>query len=268
MPHFPIEAEIKHFMKITHLSIIGILLTALCMTSCTPTTPAQRFKGMTSQQIFQGGEKALAKHKYDQASKYFEGLEALYPFGPYAQQGQLDIIYAYYKNGDPASALAAADRYIHLYPQSDNVDYAYYMKGLINFDRGRNWLQKTFKVSVAETDLSYLRQSFVDFNALLQRFPDSKYAPDAERRMVYIRNMLAQNELDTAQFYFRQKAYVAAANRATNIVQHYQGAPQVVDALVVLVKANRALGLNQQADNALQVLKMNYPNAKQLKNLS
>ena len=253
-------------MKIIR-SIIVIALAAFLIASCTPTTPAQRFKGSTSQQIFNGGEKALAKGKYDQATKYFEGLEALYPFGPYAQQGQLDIIYAYYKNGDPASALAAADRYIHLYPQSNDVDYAYYMKGLINFDRGRNWLQKTFKVSTAETDLSYLRQSFVDFNALLQRFPDSKYAADAQHRMTYIRNVLAQNELETAQFYFRQKAYVAAANRATNIIQHYQGSPQTVDALVILVRANRALGLDQQANNALQVLKMNYPNAKQLKNL-
>lgn len=254
-------------MKITY-SIIGILAAALLFAGCTPTTPEQRFKGMTSQQVFMNGEKALAKGKYDQAIKYFEGLESLYPFGPYAQQGQLDIVYAYYKNDDAASALAAADRYIHLYPQGNDVEYVYYMKGLVNFDRGRNWLQKSFNVSPSENDVSYLRESFVDFNELAQRFPDSKYSTDARKRMIYIRNELAQNELDIAQFYFRQKAYVAAANRATNIVQHYQGAPQIIDAWVMIVKANRALGLDKPANSALQILKTNYPDASQVKNLS
>lgn len=244
-------------------SVVFIMLAA----GCASTTTAQQFKGMTSEQIFQSAEKALAKGDYAQSIKYFEGLQSLYPFGPNSEQGQLDIIYAYYKNGDSAQATAAAQRYIHLYPQSANVDYAYYLKGLVNYQRGRSWIQKRFHVSRSENDEQALNQAFVDFGALVQRFPDSKYSPDAQKRMIYIRNVLAQNQLDAAQYYFRQNAYVAAINRATQVVQHYQGSPQVVDALVIMVKANRALGLNKQANDALQILQSNYPNALKLNKL-
>jgi outer membrane protein assembly factor BamD len=127
--------------------------------------------------------------------------------------------------------------------------------------------KRRFKVDPAENDVTNLRQSFADFNLLVQRFPSSRFSADAQRRMMYIRNILAQNELDAAQFYFRQKAYVAAANRATNIVEHYQQAPQVIDALVILVQANRALGLDKPANQALQVLKTNYPNSSQARKL-
>lgn len=254
-------------MKKKIIYIIALAAFALSLASCKPTTPEEQFKGMTSQRIFEGGERALARGHYEEAIKYFEGLEALYPFGAYAQQAQQDIIYAYYKNGDSASALAAADRYVHLYPQSDSVPYVFYMKGLVNFTRGQNWLQQTFKVSPAETDVTYLQQAFVDFNELVQRFPSSKYTPDARRRMLYIRNIMAQRELDTAQFYLRKKVYVGAIDRANYIVQHFQGAPQVVDALVIMVQANRALGLNKPANEALRVLQMNYPNSPQLQKL-
>jgi outer membrane protein assembly factor BamD len=114
-----------------------ILLIAAFISACTPTTVEQKYKGMTSEQIFNLGEKSLNKKKYDQASKHFEALQTLFPFGPNAEQAQMDIIYTYYKNNDPASAIAAADRYIHLYPQGKDVDYAYYMKGLVNFERGQ-----------------------------------------------------------------------------------------------------------------------------------
>lgn len=252
-------------MRIYHYFFTALL--ALILSACAPTTTEQRYKGMSAEAIFLHGEKALSKKKYTEAAKDFEGLEALYPFDPNAEQGQIDLMYAYYKNGDPASALAAADRYIHLYPQNPNVEYAYYMKGLVNFDRGRNWLQKQFDVSPAENDLNYLRQSYADFNLLILHFPHSKYSPDAQKRMIYIRNTLAQSELNAASFYFKQKAYVAAVNRASNVVEHYQGAPQVVDALVIMVKANRALGLDKPAKDAMQVLQLNYPNAPQVKNL-
>lgn len=249
------------------ISIVACAVFVMSLASCATTTPSQQFKGMTSEQIFQNGEKALAKGDYDKAIKSFEGLQALYPFGPNAEQGQLDLVYAYYKNGDSAEATAAAQRYIHLYPQGANVDYAYYLKGLINYDRGRSWLQRRFHVSRSEIDEKAMQQAFVDFGVLIQQFPNSKYSADAQKRMIYIRNMMAQNQLDAAQFYFRQNAYVAAINRATEVVKHYQGAPQVVDALVVMVQANRALGLEKQANDALQILQSNYPNAPQLKKL-
>lgn len=249
------------------IQTISAILLGVLLAGCAPTTLEQQYKGMTSEQIYANGEKAMKKGKYDEAIKSFEGLQSVYPFGEDAQQAELEIIYAYYKNGDSASALGAADRYIHLYPQSSDVDYAYYMKGLVNFERGRSWLQKKFHVSQSQNDLTYLHQSYVDFGELLEHFPSSKYAPDARKKMMFIRNVLAQNDLDVAQFYFRQKAYVAAVDRATDVVQHYQGSPQVIDALVVMVQANRALGLDKQANEALRVLKLNYPNAPQLKKL-
>src|SRR5579871_2896853 len=164
-----LEISIQKLMKTKIISILTLCCLAF-LSGCTPTKPGEPFKKMTSQQIFDGGEKALAKRRYDVAIRYFEGLEALYPFGPNTQQAQLDIIYAYYKNDDPTSALAAADRYIHLYPQSSDVEYAYYMKGLVNFERGQSWLQRKFKVDPAQNDLNYMHQAFIDFNELLQRF--------------------------------------------------------------------------------------------------
>lgn len=246
---------------------IILILVSVLLASCAPTTLESQYRGMTSEQIYLKGQQAMLKHRYDKATKYFEGLESLYPFGPYAQQGQMDLIYAYYKNDDAASAEAAADRYIHLYPQAADVDYAYYMKGLVNFERGRSWLQRSFNVDPAENDLTYMNQSFIDFGLLLQHFPNSKYAADAQKRMLYTRNLLADSELEKAQFYFRHKAYVAAINRASFIVQHYQGAPEVIDALVIMVKANRAMGLDKPANDALRVLQLNYPNAPQLRKL-
>ncbi len=250
------------------IKYLSLIVFAMLLSACAPTKIQDQFKGMTSEQIFAGGEKALVKGKYDVAIKYFEGLESLYPFGPNAQQAQSDLIYAYYRHGDSASALAAADRYIHLYPTAPDVDYAYYMKGLVNYDRSQSWLQRKFKSDPAENDLTDFNQSFINFTELLQRFPNSQYAPDAQKRMIYIRNVMAQHELESAKFYMIHKAYVAAANRASFIVEHFQGSPQVVDALVILVQANRALGLNPQANNALRVLQMNYPDSPQLRKLN
>src|SRR5690606_2658253 len=136
------------------------IVLSLLFAGCASTTTAEKFKGQTAEQIFDGGEQALAKGKYSKAIEYFEGLDTLYPFGPYAQKAQLDIIFAYYKNGDYASALAAADRYIRLYPRDDHVDYAYYMRGIINYGRDDNWLQEKWGSDPAARDLTYKRQAF------------------------------------------------------------------------------------------------------------
>ena len=251
------------------LAIFISFLVLLGLTGCatTPTDPAIVFKGQSDKQIFDGAEQALAKKNYSKAVTNFEGLQALYPFGPYSEQGQIEIIYAYYMNQDPASALAAADEYIRLYPRSPKVDYAYYMKGLINFERERSFIQRVFNVNSAWRDLSYMRQAFIDFNELVQRFPESAYAADARTRMIYIRNVAAQYELLVAQYYMNHQAYLAAANRASYVVQHFQGAPQVIDALVLMVKAYRQLNEPVLAAQTLQILSHNYPTAPQMKQL-
>lgn len=246
-----------------NFKLIIVFVCALLLVGCadqSDDTGIKAFQGQSAEQIFNGGQKAMNKKKYDEAINHFEALNTLYPFGAYSQQGQLDIIYAYYQNGDYDSAVAAADRYIHLYPRDKNVDYAYYMKGKSYFDKNVSWLSKhVYPIDPAQRDLTTFKQAFTVFDELVGYFPDSKYAPDARRRMIFIRNVLARHELQVAQFYMEHKAYVAAANRATNVVSHYQGTPYVPDALKIMIKAYTALGATKQAEDAARVLKLNYP---------
>ena len=249
-------------MKITKITIVLLLAITLIGCAKKPKGPYADFQGQTAKQIYQGGKQALAKKKYQKAIKSFEALDALYPYGDYSQRAQLDIIYAYYENGDYDTAVAAADYYIHLYPTSRHVDYAYYVKGLANIQRNLNWLQKIHPMKPAQRDLSGMKAAFTDFNELVSMYPDSKYAPDARNRMIYIRNLLAEHELDVAKFYMKRKAYVAAANRASYIVQHFEGTLQVKQALQIMVKAYQTLGATKQAAEAAEVLQRNYPKNK------
>jgi len=217
------------------------------------------FKNYTAKQILQKGEQALAKRDYSEATKYFEAIDALYPFDPEAEQGQLNVIYAYYKAEDYASALAASNRYIHLYPEGEHTDYVYYMKGVINFDKDHTLIQKIYPRKPESLDVTNLHDAFGNFDELLKKFPKSIYAKDAEKRMLYVRNLLAEHELHIAKFYFDRKAYIASANRASYIVKHFEGAPQIKDALKIMVKSYRFLNLDKQANDALRILKLNFP---------
>lgn len=227
--------------------------------------PYAAFRHRTAAEIFNGGEKALAEGDYSEASEHFEALDAVYPFGPYAQQGQLDVIYSYYKGGDDGSALAAADRYIRLYPRGKNVDYAYYMRGIIGFTEGLSWLQKMVGMDPAPRDVSTLRQSFSSFATLIHEFPHSEYTPDALLRMAYIRNLMAHREVQIAGFYLEHDAFVAAANRASYVVQHFEGSPEVITALAIMFKSYRALGLTQLASTTYHLLKTSYPDSDELR---
>ncbi|MBB71558.1 MAG: outer membrane protein assembly factor BamD [Legionellales bacterium] len=255
-------------MRQIALFIIIGLTVILSACSGEKKTPADIFKGQTAEQIFQGGEKALAKGSYKDAIKHFEGLDSLYPFSKYEEQAQLDIIYAYYRDEDYASANAAATRFTRLYPRSAHVDYAYYMKGLSNFNQNRGVIQKYVNVDLSQRDLGTARKSFDDFADLIQRFPKSKYAPDARERMIYLRNLMASYELNVAEFYMLYEDYVAASNRANYIVNHYQQAPAVVPALGIMVQAYRKLHMDKLADETLKVLAVNYPNSETYKVLS
>ncbi len=251
-------------MKRLTLLIVLIAFLAGCAKS---SNNLAAFKNMTSAQIFHGSELALAEGKYDRAVNGFEALDAIYPFGPYAQQGQLDIIYAYYKKSDNASALAAADRYIRLYPRGAHVDYAFYMRGLINYQQGFTWLQKALGVDPAPRDLSDKIQAFNSFSELVTLYPNSVYTPDAILRMRYIRNIIARKNVLIADYYYRRGAYVASANRASNVLEHYNGTPEVIPALALMVKSYRKLGLDSLANNSLKILEANYPNASELSKL-
>lgn len=213
----------------------------------------------SAKKLYEEGHSALMSGSYQTAIDDFEKLDSRYPFGIYAQQEQLEIIYAYYKNGESASAIAAAERFIKLHPRNPHVDYAYYLRGLAQFDQGRGFLDAFLPSDRAQHDPGPLRQAFDDFAELTKRFPNSKYAKDAAQRMTYLRNELAMYELNVAKYYMRRGAYLAAANRGKYVLEHYDGTTAVPGALVVMAKAYRTLKLDQLYQETMRVLKMNYP---------
>jgi outer membrane protein assembly factor BamD len=199
------------------------------------------------------------------AVKYFEKLEARYPFGRYAQQAQLEIAYAYYRDNEPASAVAACDRFIKLHPNHPNVDYAYYLKGVVNFYEDQNILSQFAAQDPTERDPRSARDSFAAFKELATRYPDSKYTPDALARMKYLVNALASHEVHVAQWYMKRGAFVAAANRASYAVKTYPEAPATEEALAVMARAYGQMGMDDLRDDALRVLKTNFPDSPWLK---
>lgn len=253
-------------MKFTHFIVLASIITVVSgCSSLTDTTTD--FQNQTAGQIYQGGERALAKNEYSRAIKHFEALDTLYPFTENTEQAQLDLMYAYYQSGDNASAAATAERFIRLYPRSTHTDYAYYLKGLANFEQDRGWFLRYAWVDLSKRDPGSMRQAFNDFSQLVQLYPHSPYAPDARQRMIYLRNMFAEYELHVADYYFKRGAFVAAANRANYLVQHFDGTPQIEQALGIMVKSYRNLGLQQPAEQALQVLRLNFPHGKVLQQL-
>ncbi len=249
----------KFFTKVLLLTIAGA---ALLLTACSGTVdPSEAYKGESAQQIFRKGEDAVRDKSYSEAIKRFEALDAQYPYEPNTEVAHLHIIYAYYMTSDYASAEAAADRYIHAYPTSPHVDYAYYMRGLSNYFQNMGVFEKVFAVDLAKRDLSQVKKSYADFEQVVQTFPNSYYAPAAHQYTVYLRNMLANHELEVAQYYYGRTAYVAAADRANIVVRQYEGAPAVPKALVIMVKSYRNLHLEKAENDAMRVLQYNYPNS-------
>ncbi len=235
-----------------------VLFLPLLVSCASNPTGSEAYKGKSAENIFVTGEKSLAKKHYKDAVAQLEAFDALYPFDPRAQQALLDLIYAYYKSNDSDSAIASADRYIRLYPMSSEIPYVYYLRGVVNMERNHSWIYNAFPVDPAKRDLASLQQAFLDLQQLVRLHPDSIYAADAHKRMLYIKTLLARHELQIAQFYFQRHAYVAAANRASYIVQHLPGTSQVREALVIMVESYRALGEMDCMNEALQVLKFNY----------
>ena len=209
--------------------------------------------------LYRNVQRSLRAGNYQQAIEILEQLEAVFPFGRYAEQAQLELIYAHYMGFNPDAARSSADRFIRLHPQHANVDYAYYLKGLASYNKNRGILDRLFAMDLSKRDMTTAEEAYADFGILLSRFPNSPYAPDARKRMLYLRNLLAQAELNVADYYMQRGAYVAAANRARFVVENYSKAEAVPDALAVLVEANYKLGLEDAANDALQVLAVNFP---------
>jgi outer membrane protein assembly factor BamD len=237
------------------LLLAGILA---LLTSCSTDTTLEELN-MSEDELYQRAQDHLQEQHYDLAADSLQMMEARFPFGKYAEQSQLDIIYVYYMQYDEAATRAAAERFIRLHPQHPNVDYAYYMKGLSSFTEGSGMFERFMPTDLTRRDPGAARQSFADFSQLVSRFPDSAYAADARKRMIYLRNLLARYEVHVANYYFLRGAYLAAANRGRYVVENFQRTPAVPDALAVMVQAYKLLGMEDAANDSLIALRTNYP---------
>lgn len=213
----------------------------------------------TAAELYADAKDSLDRRNWQRAVQEYRLLQTRYPFGRYTEQSMLDLAYAYFKAKQPENALSTLDRFIRTYPAHANVDYAYYLKGLVNYEQNLGVLERVMPSRVRDRDQTTARDSFADFKELLRRFPDSRYAADARQRMVFLRNNLAAYEITVADYYIRRKAYVAAANRARFALENYPNTPESAEALALLHRAYTELDLPELASGAMAVLELNYP---------
>ena len=217
--------------------------------------------GWSANKLYAEAKDSMSDGGYAKAIKYFEKLESRYPYGRFAQQAQIEIAYAYWKDNEPASAVAACDRFIKLHPNHPNVDYVFYLRGLVNFNEDLGLLGQISRQDMTERDPKGARESFDAFRELVTRFPDSKYTPDAILRMKYLVNALASLEVHVARYYMKRNAYVAAVNRAQFALKNYPDAPATEEALFIMVKAYDQMGMNDLRDDIERVMRKNYPDS-------
>ncbi len=223
---------------------------------------ADETKNWSAEKLYAEARDEMSGGHYEAAIKLFERLESNYPFGTYATQAQMEIAYAHYKSQDQAQALAAVERFIKLHPNHPQVDYMYYLRGLINFNDQLGFLSALYSQDPTERDPRATREAFAAFKALVDKFPNSRYAPDAAARMSYLINAMAQYEVHVANFYFRRGAYLAAVNRAMGAVENYADSPAREEALFIMTRAYDKMGMPTLRDDTRRVLLANYPNSR------
>lgn len=221
--------------------------------------------GWSASKLYSEAKDAQADGTWEKAAKYLEKLESRFPYGRFAQQAQLELGYVYWKGNEPGSALAACDRFIKLHPNHPAVDYAYYLKGLINFNEDLGLVGYISSQDPTERDPKAAREAFDAFRELATRFPNSKYTPDAIKRMDYLVNALASLEVHVGRYYIKRGAYIAAANRAQFAITTYPRAPAIEEAMFILVTAYDKLGMNDLRDDADRVMRKNFPNSRYYK---
>jgi outer membrane protein assembly factor BamD len=245
------------------LTLFLIFLLSAC--GLLPKT-VQDSKNWSASKYYSEAKTELNEGNYSGAIKLFEQLESRYPYGRYSQQAQLEIAYAYYKDSEQASAIAAADRFIKLHPNHANVDYAYYLKGLANFNDDLGLMgivtERILNQDMSERDPKASRESFEKFKELVTRFPKSKYTPDAVQRMKHLVNVVALNEVQVARYYMKRGGYIAAANRAQYALKEYPQTPATEEALFIMIKAYDALGMTDLRDDASRVMRKKFPESR------
>jgi outer membrane protein assembly factor BamD len=241
--------------------LVGAILMAGCAGSKNPT------KDWDAKRFYDEAQRAMADEKYGLAIKQFEDLEARFPYGRYAQQAQLEIIYAYFKDKQDQLAIEAADRFIRLHPAHPHVAYAYYLKGLVNVPTRRG-LSKLLNIGDDAKDSKSVEDAYLAFKEVVERFPDTHYAQDASRRIAYLSNELAKHEISVARFYLSEDAYVAAVNRSKFVLENFQSTPSVEDALGIQAIAYQRMGLTELMWDTVEVLELNFPNSEYFEDIS
>jgi outer membrane protein assembly factor BamD len=239
------------------IRIGAVAIMALLLAGCAGNDERDLRSG--ADELYERATKSMDSGNFRNAIAYYEALEARYPFSNQSKQAQLDLIYCYYRNGDTELAIDSALQFERENPTHPRVDYALYMRGLVQFRGERNSFHRLFRVNLAKRPPVDARESFSAFGQLLQRYPDSIYAADARQRMVFLRNRLAEHENIVARFYMERGAYAAALNRAKFVMETYDGAPAVADSLDIMVQAYRKLGMQDLAEDTRRVLQENYP---------
>lgn len=243
------------------MSRIFVVIAIILLSGC---ASVDKEASWTQEDFYKAAKKELDKRNFVAAIKFYDSLQARYPYGVYADQANLDVAYAQYKLKEKEQVIAECDRFIQLHPTHPNVDYAYYLKGLsqeLNLDGLFDFIAQQ---DPTERDPEASQGAFTAFNELVTRFPNSIYAADARRRMEKLKQNLAGHELHVARYYLKRGAPIAAANRAKNILEKFPTAPEREEALAILITAHNTLGETQLRDDARRVLALNYPDSRYL----
>lgn len=243
-------------------ALLGLLLAAFALGGCS-SWGKKKEENLSPEALYDRATKLVTEGSYGPAIKSYEALTARYPFSDSARQARLDLIYAYYRAHEKESAIDAADTFIRENPTHARIDYAYYMKGLVYFERSPNFLERWFKVDLSERPPQDARKSFDALARVVSQYPNSEYAPDARQRMIYLRNRLAEYEIHVANYYVRRGAFVAALDRARYVIETYDGSPSTRRALEIMVESYRRLDLPGLAADAEKVLVANFPASEQ-----
>ena len=245
------------------LSLVVVTSVLLSLSACgLLPDKSDENKNVSASKLYADAQEEMSGGHYEAAIKLFERLESNYPFGTYAAQAQMEIAYAHYKAQDQAEALAAVERFIKLHPNHPQVDYMYYLRGLINFNDQIGFLSFIYAQDPTERDPKATREAFAAFKELVDKFPNSKYAPDSIARMNYLTNAMSQYEVHVANYYYRRGAYLAALNRAQSAVTQFSQAPAREEALFIMIRCYDKLGMFDLRDDTQRIFTKNYPDSR------
>ena len=244
--------------------LFGGCVLGMSLAGCASKPDADKTANWSPNRIYAEAQDEANSGSYEKAIPLFEKLEGRAAGTPLAQQAQIEKAYAQYKSGEQAQANATLDRFIKLHPSSPALDYALYLKGLVNFNDRLGLFGFVSQQDLSERDQKSAKDSFESFREVTTRFPDSRYAPDSQQRMVYIVNSLAQSEVHVARYYYSRGAYVAAINRAQTAIAEYRDVPAIEEAAFILFKSYDALGMNDLRDDARRIIEKSFPQSPYL----